>query len=117
GADQQEIARPGRALRRDQLEQPAANADKEQRRADPQERGREEHVDRERERRVGVGVDDRREAGARREPPDEAADRERDEVEIEALPEGLLRALLLAERTHTCSDATGERAEEAHDEA
>ena len=87
-----------RALRREQLEEPAADAHEQQRRADPEQRRCEEHVDRQRERRVRVRADDGGEAGTCGQPPDKPAHGERDEVEVEALPERLLRALLLAQR-------------------
>ena len=69
--------------------------------------GREEHVDREREGRVGVGVDDRREAGARGQPVDQAAERQRDEVEVEPLPE---RPPLAPRRPAALGDGRRERA-------
>ena len=53
----------------------AAQADQQQRRPDPEQRRPEEHVDRQRQGRVRVRVDDRREAGAHGQPVDQAAER------------------------------------------
>ena len=91
GAGEQEAAHRGGASRRRPPRQPsddaAAQPDEEQRGADPQQGRAEEHVDRERERRVGVRVHDRREAGAGGEPVDEEAADQGQHVKVQALPE------------------------------
>ena len=86
---------PGRRVPRATRRTPP-EADEQQRRPEPEQRRREEHVDRERQRRVGVRVDHRGEAGAGRQPEDEAAEGERCEVEVQALPERLSRAVASA---------------------
>src|SRR5213076_868949 len=68
----------------------------------------EEHVDRERERRVGIGVDHRGEAGPHCEPVNEAAHRERKHVEVEALPE---RSFWTANRPASLRDRAAEGGE------
>ena len=80
----------------------APQPDEQQSRADPQQRRGEEHVDGEREGRVGVGVDDGREARAGRQPVDQGADRQGEPVEVEPLPE---RLALAAPRAATVCDA------------
>src|SRR5439155_22194950 len=67
----------------------AAQPDEQERRAQPEQGRGEKHVDGERERRVRVGIDDRRKARARGQPIDEPRDGEREQVEIEPLPERL----------------------------
>src|SRR5262249_52213332 len=68
-------------------EGPPTQAEEELGRTQPEQGGREEHVHRQRQRGVRVRVDDSREAGTGGQPVDEARDGERDQVEIEALPE------------------------------
>ena len=59
-------------------ERPSAEADEQQRCADPQQRRGEEHVRGKRQGRVRVRVDDRREPGSSCQPPDQPARRQRD---------------------------------------
>ncbi len=90
----------------------AAEADKQQCRSDPEECRRQEHVDGKGERRVRIWVDDGREAGPRSQPVDEARNREREQIEIEPLPERPPRPADAAARV---TDAAPERGQSRSD--
>ena len=68
-------------------QRPPAQTHEQQRRAEPQQRRGEEHVHRQRQRGIGVRVDDGGEPGAGGQPVDQAAHRERDEIEVQPLPQ------------------------------
>ncbi len=90
-AGQHESARrvnpPPRGASGEPGEHPAPETDEQKGRAEPQQSGREEHVDRQREGGVRIRVDDGREAGARGQPVDEPAHREREQIQIQPLPQ------------------------------
>ena len=78
----------GDGARGDPGDESTAQAYEKQRGADPEQERREEHVNREGEGRIRVGVDDGRESCARRQPVDEPGDEKAHQVEVEPLPEG-----------------------------
>ena len=109
GAREQEAGRGRRPSARDTARQPGDHAapkpQQEQCRADPEQGRCEEHVDRERERRVRIGIDDGRESGPGGQPVDESGNGEREQVEVEALPE---RTSVASHAAPRVSDAAAE---------
>ena len=127
--DEQEARPRARASARRAAGEPgeraAAQPHEQQRRPEPEQGRPEEHVHGEGQRRVRVRVDDRREPGARGECVDEPGAGEREQVEVEALPERFPLASCAAPcvahapaedreaRAHACGERARDRERDA----